>query len=197
MLSPWDNAGLFLVQFLFDTYILVVLVRIILQWVGTDKYNPIFALAARLTDPPLRPVRRIIPVIHGIDFAAIILLVALEVIKLSVLVWMQIGVFPINFGLVILAFAELLDQLIDIFFYSILILAIMSWFHPLAGNPLLEVLYRISEPLMRPVRRVMPIIGGFDLSPIPVLIGLKLITMLVVQPLLQIGISLALARGIA
>lgn len=187
-----NNAGLFLLQSIFDLYIFIVMLRIILQWVGADYANPLFQLAARLTNPPLKPIRRLIPTLHGIDIAAIVLLLVLEIIKLTILIWLQIYAIPRIGGLGVLAFAELLNQLINIFFYAILGLAILSWFSPLAHNPVIDVLYRISEPLMRPIRRVLPPIAGFDLSPIPVLIILKLLAIVIVQPLVQIGVALAL-----
>jgi YggT family protein len=192
MINPLDNAGLFLVQTLFDLYIFVVMLRIVLQWVNADFRNPLFETVAKFTNAPLKPIRRIIPVIHGIDFAAIFLLLALEVIKLSLLVWLQVGGIPRFSGLVVLAFAELLNQLINIFFYAIIGSAILSWVSPLSQGPLVEVLWRLTEPLMRPVRRFIPPVGGFDITPIPVLLVLKLITIVIVQPLMQIGITLAL-----
>lgn len=192
MINPLDSAGLFLVQTLFDLYIFVVMLRIVLQWVNADFRNPLFQTVAKFTNAPLKPIRRIIPVIHGIDFAAIFLLLALEVIKLSLLVWLQIGGIPKFSGLVVLAFAELLSQLINIFFYAIIGSAILSWVSPLSQGPLVEVLWRLTEPLMRPVRRFMPTVGGFDITPIPVLLVLKLITIVIVQPLIQIGVALAM-----
>lgn len=183
MIDLFDNAGLFLIQSLFDLYIFIVMLRIVLQWVNADIRNPLFAAVAKLTNPPLNPLRRIIPTLHGIDIAAVVLLLALEVIKISLLFWLQAGMVPHLVGMVVLSFAELLNQLINIFFYAIIALAILSWLNPLAHSPLVEVLYRITEPLMRPVRRYIPPMGGLDISPIPVLIVLKLLAILIVQPL--------------
>lgn len=192
MANSLDNAGLFLIQIVFDLYIFIVMLRIVLQWVNTNFNNPLLALVAKLTNPPLKPICRIIPTVHGIDFPAIVLLLILEVIKFTLLLWLQVGVLPNFLGLTVLAFSELLNQLINIFFYAILALALLSWLSPLAHGPLVEILYRLSEPLMRPVRRFIPTISGFDLSPIFVLIFLKLLTIIVVQPLAQIGATLAL-----
>lgn len=190
-----DNAGLFLISSLFDIYIFILLLRIMLQWVNADFSNPVFQFVVKLTNLPLSPLRRLIHTVHGIDFAAISLLVLLEVIKLFIMVWLQISAVPTLGGLVVLAFAELLNQVINIFFYTLLALAILSWLSPLAHSPIIDVLHRLSDPLLRPIQRVLPPIGGFDLSPIPVLIILKLITLMVVLPLIRIGITLALGNG--
>lgn len=194
MLNSFSNAGMFLLQSIFDLYIFILLLRIVLQWVNTDSHNPLFVLIAKLTNPPLRPICRVIPSLHGIDLAAILLLLGLEMIKIALLVWLQVNATPHLIGLVVLGFAELLHQLINIFFYAIIALTILSWVSPLAHGPLIEILVRVSEPLIRPVRGILPSISGLDFSPLILIIGLKLLTILLVQPLTQIGASLALGH---
>ncbi|MEN9916827.1 MAG: integral rane protein [Pseudomonadota bacterium] len=191
MLNPFSNAGLFLIQSIFDLYIFILLLRVILQWVNTDSFNPLFVLVAKLTNPPLRPICRIIPSLHGIDFAAIILLLGLEMLKIAFLVSIQIHAAPHLLGLVVLAFAELLNQLINIFFYAVIALTILSWISPLAHGPFIEILVRICEPLIKPIRGILPSVSGLDFSPLILIVCLKLLTMLLVQPLAQIGASLA------
>lgn len=194
MLNSFSNAGIFLIQSIFDLYIFILLLRIVLQWVNTDSYNPLFVLIAKLTNPPLRPICRVIPSLHGIDLAAILLLLGLEMLKIAFLVWLQINTTPHFIGLVVLGFAELLNQLINIFFYAVIALTILSWISPLAHGPLVEILVRISEPLIKPIRRILPSISGLDFSPLILIVGLKLLTILLVQPLAQIGASLALGH---
>lgn len=186
MNDPVNNAGLFLIKIVFDLYIFIVMLRIILQWVRADFANPIFELVAKLTNPPLKQIRRLIPTVHGYDIAAVALLLLLEIIKIAILVWLQ-DVTPTFLGLIVLAFAELFGQLLNFFFFALIAMAVLSWLSPLAHGPLVEVLYRLCEPLLRPVRRVLPPIVGLDLSPIPVIIILKLLELLIVQPLMQIG----------
>lgn len=194
MLNSFNNAGIFLIQSIFDLYIFILLLRVVLQWVNTDSHNPLFILVARLTNPPLRPICRMIPSLHGIDFAAIILLLGLEMLKIAFLVWLQVNTTPHFIGLIVLAFAELLNQLINIFFYAVIALTILSWISPLAHGPLVEILVRVSEPLIKPIRGILPSISGLDFSPLILIVGLKLLTILLVQPLAQIGASLALGH---
>ncbi len=110
-----NDLSLFLIQTLFNMYIFIVMLRIVLQWVGVDFTNPIFQFSVRLTNLPLKPIRRIIPLIHGIDIGAIVFLLLLEVIKLLILLWLPIHAMPNVGGLLILAFAEILGLLINIF----------------------------------------------------------------------------------
>lgn len=194
MLNSFSNAGIFLIQSIFDLYIFILLLRVVLQWVNTDSHNPLFILVARLTNLPLRPICRMIPSLHGIDFAAIILLLGLEMLKIAFLVWLQVNTTPHFIGLIVLAFAELLNQLINIFFYAVIALTILSWISPLAHGPLVEILVRVSEPLIKPIRGVLPSISGLDFSPLILIVGLKLLTILLVQPLAQIGASLSLGH---
>jgi len=194
MLNSFSNAGIFLIQSIFDLYIFILLLRVVLQWVNTDSHNPLFILVARLTNPPLRLICRMIPSLHGIDFAAIILLLGLEMLKIAFLVWLQVNTTPHFIGLIVLAFAELLNQLINIFFYAVIALTILSWISPLAHGPLVEILVRVSEPLIKPIRGILPSISGIDFSPLILIVGLKLLTILLVQPLAQIGASLALGH---
>lgn len=194
MLNSFSNASIFLIQSIFDLYIFILLLRVVLQWVNTDSHNPLFILVARLTNLPLRPICRMIPSLHGIDFAAIILLLGLEMLKIAFLVWLQVNTTPHFIGLIVLAFAELLNQLINIFFYAVIALTILSWISPLAHGPLVEILVRVSEPLIKPIRGVLPSISGLDFSPLILIVGLKLLTILLVQPLAQIGASLSLGH---
>lgn len=194
MLNSFSNAGMFLIQSAFDLYIFILLLRIILQWANTDSRNPLFVLVAKLTNPPLRPICHLIPSLQGIDLAAVILLLGLETIKIAFLVWLQTNTSPHLIGLLVLGFAELLNQLINIFFYTVITLTILSWISPLAHGPLVEILVRISEPLIKPIRKILPSISGLDFSPLILIISLKLLSILLVQPLAQIGASLALGH---
>lgn len=186
------EAGIFLIQIIFELYIFVVMLRILLQWVNVDFYSPIFQAIARLTDQPLIPLRRLIPTYHGIDIAAIVYLSLIQLIKLILLTWLQGVALPNPLGLFVWAFADLFGLLINIFFYAILGLVILSWITPLTHGSLLLILHRVTEPLLAPARRYLPSISGLDLSPVIVLIGLKLLQIILVKPLLAIGIMLTL-----
>lgn len=190
-MAPLANGALFLIQSIFDVYLFMMMLRVIFQWVHADFRNPLVQFIAKLTTPPLRLIRKAIPFFRGVDIGAIIILILLELIKFILVILLGAGKFPAIGGLVVLAFAELLHQMISIFFYSTFIFVILSWFAPMINPALMQVLYQITEPLMRPARRIIPPIAGLDLSPIPVLILLKLIQIMVTQPLLMIGYGMA------
>ena len=177
-----NNAGVFLVQTLFGFYILTVMLRFLLQTVRADFYNPLVQFLVKLTNPPLVPLRRMIPGFQGMDLAAIVLMMVLKSTELVLLFTFSghaLGVVTI----LLLAIAELLGLLINILFWGVIIQAVLSWINPNPHHPAVSLLRQITEPVLSPARRILPPISGIDLSPILVLVALQLINMLLVAPL--------------
>lgn len=186
-MSPLNNAGLFLVQVLFNLYIFILLLRILFQKCRVDFYNPMSQWVLKMTNPVLIPVRRYIPSYAGFDIPAMGLLVLLQCIKFSLISVLQAGLFPNLLGLLILAIADSIAQAVNIFFYAIILLVLISWINPLGGNPFTGILTRLTAPLIEPVRRIVPPLGGMDLTPLLVLIALQLINILITEPLFKLG----------
>lgn len=188
-----NNALQFLIATAFGLYILAVMLRFLLQTVRADFYNPVSQFLVKATNPPLLPLRRVIPGWGGVDFAAVVLLLALQMLEIGLLAAVDprpVAV-PALPGLVVLSLAELLRLLLNVFFFSILIEVVLSWVNPGAYNPAVQLVHQLNAPLMRPARRILPAMGGLDLSPILVLIALQLGKILLVQPLSDIGFQLA------
>ncbi|VAW87845.1 Cell division integral membrane protein, YggT and half-length relatives [hydrothermal vent metagenome] len=185
-----NDAGVFLVRTLFGLYILAVALRFLLQMARADFYNPICQILVKVTNPALRPLRRIVPGFLGIDMAAIVLLLLLKTIELLII--QQLSGFSGDVvGLVVLGIAQLIKLILDLFFFSILIQVVLSWVNPGTNyNPGVALLHALNEPLMRPARRVLPPMSGLDLSPLLVLIVLQLLTMLLVAPLNDVALKL-------
>lgn len=182
---------LFLIQSFFDIYIFLMMLRVILQWVHADSRNPLVQFVSKITNPPLLFTRKFLSFYRGIDLGAIAVLLLLELVKFSLIILLTSGGFPHVGGLIVLAFAELLQQMISIFLYSIFIFVILSWFAPVINAAFIQVLFQITEPLMRPARRIIHPIAGLDFSPVIVLIFLKLIQIVITQPLMRIAYVMA------
>lgn len=166
----FTETGVFLVQIVFGLYILAVLLRLLFQIVRADFYNPLAQFVVALTNPVLRPLRRLIPGLYGIDLASIVLLLLLQMLELYV-VSLLIGR-PVVVGALIYAAAvELLTLTLYVFIVAIVIRALLSWIVPYGAyqNPAMSLLLSLTEPLLRPARRHVPAIGGLDLSPLVVL----------------------------
>ncbi|MGD8569859.1 MAG: YggT family protein [Gammaproteobacteria bacterium] len=187
------NAIQFLIHTLFSLYLVAIMLRVLLQVTRADFYNPVSQFLVKVTNPPLIPLRRLIPGFMGIDLAAIVLMLLIKIVEIFLIVLIlgaSIGIV----GIIVLSIAELLRLLINIYFFTILIQVVVSWINPGAYNPALSLLYSINEPLLRRARRLIPPISGFDLSPIVVVILLQLVSMLIIQPIADLGGGLALGR---
>jgi len=180
VLSPFITALVFLINTVFGIYILLIMLRFLLQWLRVGFRNdPILRLLLRLTNPPLRLLYNFIPGWRDIDFAAIVLMLTLKMLELSLIAWLygqSLGIF----GLFLLSVANLLSLLIYIFIFAIIIQVILSWLTPNSYNPLTELLHHLNEPVLRPVRRKIPPVQGLDLSPMVVIIALYLVDILLV-----------------
>ncbi|RLJ18820.1 YggT family protein [bacterium endosymbiont of Escarpia laminata] len=176
------NPAIFLIQTLFGLYILAVVLRLILQLVKADFYNPVSQFLVRATNPPLKLLRRFIPGFGGIDISSIVLAWALKAAELGLVILLS-GASVNALGPILWAIPELVELLINIFLFAILIQVILSWINPGAYNPVSALLYSLTDPVMRPARRILPPISGLDLSPMLVMIGLVLLKMLLLPPL--------------
>lgn len=191
MISILDNALVFLIQTLFNLYIFILVLRMLLQWLGAHFYNPVSQFVIRLTNPVLIPLRKLLPAFRGLDIPALFLLVLLQFIKLALVFLLAKGMMPGVTGLLIAAFGDMLELLVSIFFYAIIIKIILSWVAPFQRNPFADILNLLTEPLLFPARRLIPPIAGFDISAIPVLIILQLMSITISNPLIQFGVALA------
>ena len=171
------TAIVFLVQTLVGFYILAVMLRFLLQCVRADFYNPLVQFLVRITNPPLLPLRRVIPGYRGLDLASLVLAFALQLVEMLLIV-LLLGQ-PVGVGsLVLLAALELLKLLINIYLWGVIIQAVLSWFNPDPYHPAARVLAQLTEPVLRPARRILPPISGVDLSPMLVVIALIFVSLL-------------------
>ena len=183
------NAATFLIETLVGLYILIVMLRFLLQWARADFYNPVSQFIVKVTQPPLAPLRRVVPGVAGLDMAALVFMFALKFMELW-LITSILGFAPQIAGLAMLSIAELLGLMINVFVFSILIQVIISWVNPGMYNPVMGLLHSLNEPLLGPARRVIPPISGLDLSPIAVIIVLQLVSMLAVAPIRDVAKSM-------
>jgi len=176
------NPLVFLVQILFGTYTLVVMLRFVLQLVHADFYNPVSQFIVKVTTPVLRPLRRVIPGIGGMDVASLVLIWLLKSIELALVILLS-GMSVNLLAALAWALPELVALLINVFLFAILIQVILSWVSPGTYNPVTGLIHSLTDPLLRPARRLIPPISGLDLSPMLVMVLLVLLKMLLLPPL--------------
>ena len=194
LLSPL----MLIINTLFDLYILLVLLRFLLQMFRADFYNPVSQFIVKLTTPPLRLLRRFIPSVAGQDAASIVLCLVLIYAKFMVMRLLSIpavhigGVMaPIGAvsygGLLVYCIADLIALALTVFLVAIIIQVIISWVSPGHYNPVIGLVNRIAEPVLRPVRKFLPPIAGLDLSPLFASLLLLVVKMPIVPPIIHLG----------
>jgi len=173
---------IFLIDTLFSLYILAVLLRFLLQYCGSDFYNPISQFLIKVTHPPLKILRRFIPAVRKIDTASLVLVFALQMLadfSILLLKGVSIGIA----ALAILSITQLISLLINIFIYAVFARAILSWINPAGFDAASSILTSLTEPLLKTCRKFIPDMGGMDLSPLAVLLLLQLAKMFILPPL--------------
>lgn len=180
-MSGFAEALIYIVQTLGSLYLLIVLLRFILQLVRADFYNPLSQFTVKATQPLLKPLRRIIPGFGGLDLASLALAILVQLV-LMVLVILIAGANPAAVGLQLLVWAiiAVTSLFLKIFFFAMIISVILSWVAPGSYNPGAQLVNQICEPLLAPFRRLLPNLGGLDISPIFAFIALNLLDRFVI-----------------
>ena len=171
----------FLVQVLFGAYALVLMLRFLLQLTRADFHNPVSQFLVKATTPVLHPVRRFVPGYRGIDTASLVVVWVVKSLEL-LLVILLTGIVANPLLAFLWALPEILELFIDVFLFAILIQVILSWVNRGGYNPAASLIDSLTAPLMRPLRRRIPPMGGLDFSPMIAIIGLMVLKMLLLPP---------------
>jgi YggT family protein len=159
-------ALIFVIETLLSLCLLAVLLRLLLQWSRADFRNPLARSIVHLTNPVIVPLRRLLPAIGRVDTASCVAVVVFAVLKVSVswllngfgppptLIWLRLTVF------------EILTTTLWTYFFAIFLYAMLSLVAPGVYSPAQSLLVSLCEPILRPIRRLIPALGGLDLSPL-------------------------------
>ncbi|WP_305857039.1 YggT family protein [Balneatrix alpica] len=169
-----NDPIILIVRTLGSLFVFIVLLRFLLQLTRADFYNPISQAVVKFTNPALIPLRRVIPGWKGMDLASIVLALLVKLVVVFVVFYRHGGI-PDALSLLIFSSVGVLYSLLDIYFWSILIMVILSWVAPNSSHPGAQLIWQISEPVCNLARKVLPPIGGLDLSPILIFLAIQLI----------------------
>jgi YggT family protein len=167
----------YLLTTLIDLYVTAVLLRLLLQWVRADFYNPLCQFLVQITNPLLIPLRRVIPSIGRLDTASVLLMLALEIVG----VWLIALISQANLdwlAIIIFSVRKLLMALLWTWFFLIIAAVILSWVGSRWRHPVVPLVFQLTEPLLRPFKRIIPPMGGVDLSPLFAIILLRFLMLL-------------------
>ena len=176
-----SNALFYLVSTLFEVYLWILMLRIILQVVRADFYNPISQLVWQVTQPIVRPMQTVLPKVRQYDTAACVLLVLIATLYVFIATAL-LGYGVSVLGAIWYALLKVVVLTLNLYTFSLVVQAILSWVGPGVNNPAGSILWSLNEPLLRPVRRVIPPFSGLDLSPLIVIVVLQFLKLLLPLP---------------
>jgi YggT family protein len=173
---------IFLIDTVFGLYVICIMLRFILQLVRADFYNPISQFLVQITQPALRPLRRVVPGFAGVDISSVVLMVIVQAVALLLMSLVAYGQVNVMYVLARTP-VDLVGLVFTVYTVAIIVMAVISWINPTQYNPVQTVLYAMTEPLLRPFRQLIPPIGGVDLSPLAAIITIQVLRMLLMRPL--------------
>lgn len=173
----WSASLIYLISTVTDLYVTAILLRLLLQWVKADFYNPLSQFLVKVTNPVLVPARRLIPSMGKLDTASVVVMLLLELLQLVIISLLSKTDFGFQF-LLLFAVRKLLVALLLTYFVLIIARVIISWLANQSRHPLIPLIYQLTEPVLRPINKLLPSLGGIDLSPLIALIALRALLLL-------------------
>lgn len=183
------SAGSLVIQFVFGLVLFVLLIRVLLQAFRAPFYHPACQGIFKLTNPLFMPLQKLLPTVRGWHLGGIVLMWLLATLQ-GWLMFLIYGPALAAIALPLVGLALLLDFVLMTMFWLCLIRVLASWLAPQGGNPNIDLLHYLTVPILGPLRRRIPPIGMFDISPMIALLGLQLLRILIAGPLLEFAVSL-------
>jgi YggT family protein len=172
------QALIFVLDALITLIVIAFLLRALFPLVRADFRNPIGQAVLRVTDPLVLPLRRVLPPAKRVDSAALVALLIVQLAGTALLMAVARASLASPLAVAALAARDLARTVLQFYFFAVLLHVVLSWVAPGARSPAAVLLDRLCEPLLRPLRRAIPPLGGLDFSPIFVLIGLQALQIL-------------------
>ena len=197
MADNFTNAGVFLIQTFFGIYFILVMVRFLMQASRVDYYNPICQGIIKITDPPIKPLKKAVPSFRGVDFATLLVAFIIQLIAVVLIMTLLGGLIfsPMYIAWVLIGMVSII---LDIYFFALLVMVIASWIAPYSNHPAMSLVYQLTEPLCAPARKLLPPMGGLDFSIILVFVCISLVdTFFIVRPIAtMLGVPQGLIIGL-
>ena len=179
----------FLIRSVGGIYLWAILLRFLLQLARADFYNPISQVLVRVTNPLVKPLRRIVPGFFGVDMASLVLAILVKLLMILALFVLQRGTTDFDVLLAVpYALLGVAIAILNIYFLTMIATIILSWVAAGSYNPAVVLIQQIAEPIMAPFRRVLPPMGGMDLSPILAFLAINVVKILLSGLALKLGL---------
>lgn len=195
-MNALNEILVYLIQTLLSLFLLAMLLRLLLQLVRADFYNPISQFLVKVTNPLVLPLRKVIPGYGGLDLASLLLAMLLQLVGIAAISLLNgIGLPSIPL-LLVWSVLGVISLLVNIYFFALLAMIILSWVAPGSNNPAIYLLYQITEPVMAPLRKLLPPMGGLDFSPILFFVLINIIQIALRHLADGVGLHPALVLGL-
>ena len=195
-MAALNEIAAFLVETAASLYLILVVVRGMLQAARADFYNPISQFVARLTNPPLQALHRIIPIRSRVDPAVLVLALAVQAIAIVTTLLLAGFALPGPVTILVWSLIGVAGLLVNTYLVALIVMIVVSWVAPGTRHPAVLLTYQITEPVMAPVRSMLPAAGGLDFSPILVFIAINVIQIALRHMAAAAGLPLQLVIGI-
>lgn len=184
-----NEITVFLLQTVLSLYLFLMVLRFVLQLVRADFYNPLCQFIVKATNPLVIPLRRVLPGFGGIDLSSLVLSLLLQALLIGVLLFFVKGGIGSLGALLLASVFSFIALLLNIIFFAIIAMIIISFVAPGSQHPAIYLLYQITEPVTAPFRKLLPSMGGLDFSPILVFVLIRILEILLANAALALGIQ--------
>ncbi|GAB3369431.1 YggT family protein [Spongiibacter taiwanensis] len=195
-MSAVNEITILLLNTVITLVMLAFLLRMLLQLVRADFYNPICQHLVKATNPVVLPLRRILPPLWSIDSASLLCALIVQAIGITLLAQLYFGLFPNPAQILLWSVLGLCGALLNIYFVAIIASIILSWVAQGSYNPAVQLLQQLTEPVMAPFRKLLPNMGGLDFSPILVFLLINVLEVILRHMAASVGLHPALVLGI-
>ena len=178
-MSTFTEISIYVIQALANFYLLFVLLRFLLQISKANFYNPISQFIVKATAAPIAPLQKVFPPFKNINFACLVLALIVQTLAIQSSVFVYNGELVPVLATLIWSLLGITTLLLNIYFYGLLIVIVLSWVAPQSHHPAIALIWQLMEPIMAPFRKIIPPLGGLDLSPIAMFMLLNVLRIFV------------------
>jgi YggT family protein len=189
-MQPIMNALIFLIKLVYIFYMYVLITRFFMQKMKAQYWNPVSQFVVKITDPVIKPLRRVIPGFKGYDLAIVVAMIVLQLFQVYLVALLASATWLPFLGSLIFSLVALLDHIVDFFFWVVIIAVISSWIPQAQNQPVMQIAQLFAAPVLNRVRGLLPAMAGIDFSPVLVVVAIKLIDILAIYPLYQYALTM-------
>jgi YggT family protein len=186
----------YILQTVLSLFLLALMLRFLLQVARADFYNPISQMLVKVTNPVIAPLRRMIPSLWGIDMAILVMLLLVQIAGIAAMLLLNSYALPNPLLLLVWSLIGIAALTVQFYFFALLAMIILSWVAPGTSHPAARLLYQLTEPVMAPIRAVLPSLGGLDLSPIFLFIAINILQIMLRHAAASTGLHPLLVMGL-